>query len=269
MVLTLKVRLIPDMSQFNRDLKRGVTGVGGNGRKPSGKGAEVQVTGFGKMLGLLGIVAGVIKSIDFIVGPIMKLLGATLALLFVPLIPILKPLLEKWSAWLGKFSTKSNVLRDFLGASEEEQKSMAKKKIGELWEDFKSSWKRAWNNTVADFQDDWKKFSNLLDNVIKPALKSAFESVINAIIGIINKLPGINVPSVGGGDGGGAVPSPSRGLNMSTPSGPEFATPPVIVNVNDPVVQTPHDANMLADRVANKVIGIFKSGLTRTLPLLR
>lgn len=108
-LLDLKVRVIPDMKQFNRDIQRGMTGVGGPGKKPIGKAAEVQVSGFGKMLaGVAGMFA-IMKSLDFLITPILRLLDIILKAFFVPLLPLVTKLLQF-------FTKKEGALGAALGA---------------------------------------------------------------------------------------------------------------------------------------------------------
>ena len=291
MVLNLKVKIIPDMSQFNRDLKRGVIGVG-NGRTPkdtgkgivgdiqnqlkninksiirtssetqlkelvkrrdvlkdelskklTGKKDELKVAGFGKLLGFVAISAGILKGLEFFIKPILQLLNAVLALLFLPLVPILKPVL----IGLGKFVKKFAEFQ---------------RKSKEGWELFLSG--NAWDvlkNTIVNGLGALK--DKILDGLVTLGQK-----IINGFINAVNRIPFVNIPNVGGGRGGTStfVPPPSgTGFNMSTPSGPEFAPPPVNISFPNMSVASTHDANNVADRV----LSIFKSGLTRTLPLLR
>ena len=244
MALDLKVRIIPDMSQFNNALKRGVTGVGGPGRKPSGKNAEVQVTGFGKLLKFSAIAAGILKGLEFFIKPILQLLNAVLALLFLPLVPILKPVLIALGGFVKKFA-------DF------------QRKSKEGWDLFLSG--NAWDvlkNTIVNGLGALR--DKLLDCLVRLGQK-----IINGFINAVNKIPFVNIPNVGGGRGGGTstfVPPPAgTGANMNTPSGDAFAPPPVNISFPNMSVTSTHDANTVADKVLN----IFKSGLTRTLPLLR
>ncbi len=90
--MDLRVRLIPDTRELDKALKTKKAGLGSaasTGTK--GVGADVSIKGFGKLLGLVGGMGLVLSSLDFIIKPVMSLLKAVLALLFIPLIPIMKP----------------------------------------------------------------------------------------------------------------------------------------------------------------------------------
>ena len=94
-IFDLKVRIIPDMTQFKRDMQRGITGIGfPGGKKPSGKSAEVEVTGFGKMLGKLTGIFAILKSLDFLLTPILRLFDLILKAFFVPLLPLVTKILQ-------------------------------------------------------------------------------------------------------------------------------------------------------------------------------
>ena len=92
-VLDLKVRIIPDMTKLKQDLQRGITGVGTSGTKAQ-KRPEVQVSGFGKMLGSLAGILGILKSLDFLLTPILRLFDIILKAFFVPLLPLVTKIIQ-------------------------------------------------------------------------------------------------------------------------------------------------------------------------------
>ena len=249
--VTLKVKVEPDFSEFNRQLKGKKLGLGsGIKSKAKGETEGIEVKGFKKLLASVFGITAILKALNFIIGPVLALLSAILVLLFLPLIPILRPALVALSNFTKKFA---------------EFARMSKKG----WELFLS------NPTKAM----WILIEKALTS-LKEAILSGLITLAQNIIGTLNKIPGINVKipqnpflqsnaSRSDSSGGSGIIPSSPLFNQSTPTGQRDVPPPVIVNLNNPVVQTPHDANTLADKVANKVIGIFKSGLTRTLPLLR
>ena len=246
-ILDLKVRIIPDMAQFKRDIQKGVTGVGGGGKKPSGKGGDVAISGFGKLLGLVGGLFVLAKSLNFIIEPVMKLLNATLALLFIPLIPILKPVLQKWGEFLRKISPGAKGLAEFFGLDEEEQKKEVKNKISEMWQRFKEFFVSSFKRALAEDIKSWKELMARWRERILVAgdlITSALTSVRNAIIRWINiflpKRFEINA---------GVAPSPNASFASPGEGISSFPTTNT-VNINNPVVQNSSDINKIADAVS-------------------
>ena len=90
--MDLRVRLIPDTRKLDQALKaqKGV-GLGSAASGSKGVGADVSIKGFGKLLGLVGGIGVILSSLDFIIKPVMNILKAVLTLLFLPLIPVMKP----------------------------------------------------------------------------------------------------------------------------------------------------------------------------------
>jgi len=120
----LRVRIIPDLSE----LRKGVRNILGNatgGRAPKGDDKKSdtkkrekesnkilkELKGILKFVGITAFVASVFLGLMRIIEPVFKLLGIILTLLFLPLIPVLKPVLEE----LGKFARKiATSARSFL-----------------------------------------------------------------------------------------------------------------------------------------------------------
>ena len=246
-LLDLKVRIIPDMTKLKQDIQRGITGVGG--KKPSGKGGEVAVTGFGKVTGILAGLFALIKSIDFIISPVMKLLSAMIAVLLLPLIPILKPTLMGWASIIKfikpimvKISSFVETLVNMFGGGVAGALAWIWGNILEpIWNGLKASFE--W--VIGKIRGAWEGFVNMIITV-KDWIRQAFTDVINAIINVVNKLPLINIPNISG-----AV-APSPGLNFSTPQGPTRVNQggTMSININNPIVQTRSDIQEIADKVS-------------------
>ena len=101
----LKVRLIPDSTELKKALKNNQMNAFGNAAKSAAKGAagdaggsaltgEVSVKGFGKLLGSIAAILATADAISFIVVPVMTMIKAIIALLFLPIVPILKVFLS-------------------------------------------------------------------------------------------------------------------------------------------------------------------------------
>jgi len=111
--IDLKVKLIPDVREIDKELKKkrklglGVGGarggafggtiggaaIGGAAGATVAGGKGLKVAGFTKLLGLIGIGVAILDALNFIIKPIMDLFKVILTILFLPLIPILKPVL--------------------------------------------------------------------------------------------------------------------------------------------------------------------------------
>jgi len=98
----LKLKIIPDMAQLKKALSNLKVGVGGKaspqvGTKKDNSGESKKIlsslSGIGKLLGLVAAGTVIISAIMKFVEPIFKLFGIILTLLFLPLIPLLKPVL--------------------------------------------------------------------------------------------------------------------------------------------------------------------------------
>lgn len=239
MVLDLKVRIIPDMSLFNRELSRGVSGVGGKGRS-GGKKEGIEVKGFKKLLASVFGITAILKSLNFILGPALAILSAVMTLLFIPLIPLLKPVL----IGLGKFVKK--------------------------FAEFARMSKKGWELFLNDPSGGLKIIFTKIITSLKEKILSGLISLGQTFVGAINKIPGVNIPIpqnpfLQSRAGGTSVPSPSRNFNMSTPTGPESTPPPVNISFPNMSVASTHDANTVVDKVLNAL----KNNLVRQVPFLR
>ncbi len=84
----------------------GSIGIGKKGAAGAGAGGGAGVLGAGltKMTGLLAIIAAVVEGMSFILKPIMSLFKVILMLLFLPLVPILKPTMQALAAFIKWFA---------------------------------------------------------------------------------------------------------------------------------------------------------------------
>lgn len=120
----LRVKIIPDLSQLRKGVKNilgdatGGRAVKGDDKKSDIKKREKesnkilkQLKGILKFVSITAFVSSVFLGLMRLIEPVFKLLGIILTLLFLPLIPILKPVLEE----LGKFARKiSTSVKSFL-----------------------------------------------------------------------------------------------------------------------------------------------------------
>lgn len=116
--MDLKVRIIPDIAQLKKAFDKltngnAGTGAGGKADKPSKESKQILGTmkSIFKLVGIIALGALLISTILRAFEPIIKLLGVVLALLLLPLIPIMKPIMIA----LGELAkSMAGVAGDFL-----------------------------------------------------------------------------------------------------------------------------------------------------------
>lgn len=108
----IHVRLIPDLTQFKKEIDnivkgaaKGATSTGEKDKKDKKESSKIlgSLNKSLKFLGAIAIAASLMAGIFKIFEPILKLWGVVMALLFVPLIPIMKKVLIA----LGEFAKKA------------------------------------------------------------------------------------------------------------------------------------------------------------------
>lgn len=187
-VFDLKVRLVPDSTELKKALReRQASGfkesanritnnvTGGDPPLPTG---ELQVKGFGKLLGAALGALEILNAMDFIIKPIMGLLRAILTLFFLPLIPIIKPVLELLKLSLKGWQDLAPKL-----------KSLVEKLMGALGGGIEWIWgniiKPIWDGLVAGFQVLMGAGQWLWDNIIVPGFQALTEIgsfLVNSIV---------------------------------------------------------------------------------------
>ena len=109
----IRIKLIPDTKELDKALKKpGKLGLAFGGGNGEGKSEKTTAKGVTKGLGIIGAILGVLSSLDFIIKPVFALFRAILTLLFLPLIPIMKPALKAMADALPKLIELSISMSD-------------------------------------------------------------------------------------------------------------------------------------------------------------
>ena len=250
-LMDLKVRVIPDMKQFNRDIQKGVTGVGGKGGG-SKKNPEVQVTGFGKMLASLAGIGLILKSLDFLISPILRLFDIILKSFFVPLLPIVTSIIKFFAKVLRKTAdTPQLTIGPEAGILETIFKSVFNvgAKIGDFFFKLGGEIGQAlWDKVIlpiGNFISKWiiKIGTFISDAILKGwdlivqgfnFIKDGLKSIIDGIVSFVNSIiPGRRF-DIGGGRS-------SRNVTINTP---------MSINLNGNMSNVP-DSYRAADTISN------------------
>lgn len=257
-LLDLKVRVIPDMKEFNRKVQQGVSGGGAGGRDnrgQSGKGANVQVSGFGKLLGIAGGIAAILSSVEFVVKPVMELLKATIALLFIPLVPILKPLLKAWANFIKFMKPVFEKIRDgverFVAVIGDGISWVWENILEPIWEGLKKAfnWLIEKLTNIGDKVKDAGEFLAEKLRGVKDFVVQGFQNVVNAVIDVINRIPGVSVGHVGGNTAPSPVSSSGQSLDPNA-FGAGGQSIQNTINLNNPQVSNSRNIRNIAEDIA-------------------
>jgi len=279
----LTVNLKPNTRELDRALKGKKIGVGGG---PGGKEAASQKKQERSISDLVGIsrkalgsafaILGILSALDFVIKPLFSLLTAILTLLFLPLLPVFKPGLEalaKFIPIMAKFSEKATAVVQKIFDVVTDKLTIAISWIIKLWKVFAGFVKGiatlglwVWTEIIKPgmlfLLDVGERIWN---EILKPGfdfIKQALISAANAIIDLINRLPGVSVGRIGGG-GGGATQTIAPIPNQSFPApNQSFPTSSNTVTINNPIVREKSDIKKIADAVS-KVLGaqVLRGGL--------
>lgn len=187
-VFDLKVRLVPDATELKKALREKQKSAFSNsanrikenatGGAPPLPTGQLEVKGFGKLLGAALGALEILNAMDFIIKPIMGLLRAILTLFFLPLIPLMKPILEllkiSLKGWQDLAPRLKNLVERLLGA--------ISGGIEWIWGNII---KPIWDGLVAGFEILMQAGQWLWDNIIVPgfqALVGIGAFLVNSII---------------------------------------------------------------------------------------
>lgn len=137
--------------------------------------------------------------------------------------------------------------------------------IEELWSNFKQSLSDAWNNFVSWISDLGEKIWDIIKTPFE-WLGSVFKKMVNGIIDLANKIPGVNIPRLASG---GIVSSPTTAVIGE--AGPEAVIPlskmgsmGSSVTINNPVVRSDADITKLANQVSKAMQRSLSGRISRS-----
>ena len=203
--------------------------------QPLTKGAEASgggskglmgiVTKLGILVGAVMMVVGVLQSLAPIQA-ILKGLSAILQLTLYPIAMVLSaifkpimvlllkylilpfyynvmPILVSLGKWLGE--TIAGILKDPAGAIQGLWGFVVEgtlKILGILWEVITTGFGKWWEGITSSLGNLWDEIIVII-NRFCATIKTAWESLVNHIIDLMNKIPYINISHTGGSSGGG------------------------------------------------------------------
>ncbi|KKN09274.1 hypothetical protein LCGC14_1048280 [marine sediment metagenome] len=274
---TIKIILDPDTRKLDRALKGkrigGGVGVDSKEAKKQTKNSGAMVGLSTKMLGKLGIVSAIIMGLDFIIRPVLAILKAILTLLFLPLLPVFKPALKAMAAFMPVMVKISKGLTKVVQGRLDQitgTLTVVLWTITKLFNIFKGFVKGIATLGLWVWTEIIKPgFESLLDvgdriwtEILKPGfdfVRSALINVANAIINIINNLPGIKISPVKGL--ASVITGPNQSFQAPNQSFPGTSIQSTI-NINNSVVREKSDIGKIADAVSKVIArGILRGGI--------
>lgn len=328
----IKILLDPDTRKLDRALKGTKIGVGGvkgdvgegnKSQKKQAKNSDVMVGITKKLLGTVASVVAILTALEFIIRPLAALLTAVLALFFLPLIPIVRKIIDFFTkeskegkvspiqalreapqltiardagvletaiksviniflrvgaffrSIVDKLPSLNDIIRPFFEFATEGKNKLLKflifpfEFVGarvilllmDIFETgfsfFKDIGLKIWDGFI---KKGWEFFLDVGEkswDIIKGAfsfINDAIRSAANAIIGLVNRIPFVNVPRLAAG---GIVTRPT--LAVVGEKGPEAVIPlnqakgfggNVTINFNNPIVRQDSDLRKIADQVS-------------------
>lgn len=163
--MSLKVRIIPDTRELDKSLRGKKIGLGSGAKTTTGgggAGASLKIAGMGKLLGIVGVVATVVSALGDFLKPIFSLFRVILSLLFLPLIPILKPVLKG----LGKLASELAPIMIKLTKKVEEVLTPRLEKLIEGIVDFVITRADSFVKLIETVLDVWEKLLGPLSDVL-------------------------------------------------------------------------------------------------------
>lgn len=184
----LKVRLIPDASQLKKELRKQQRGAGSSAAGSVGSAAlggavgaeaahlgDVKVSGFGKMLGLLGGISLILKGLQPFLEPVVKLLSLLILTFFLPFKDVwakaLKKLAEGIVASAATVENSGEMINSAVAIV-----AGSGEKMGTELDNIRENLKQGFMNVVENF-----KQGNIIGGIIS-GINFALSSLITFII---------------------------------------------------------------------------------------